>query len=285
MAAIVTVLAALVGSPAFAIKRADQYLSTPEMAKMAYEDVRIATSDSVLLHGWFFPFQDQEGRAFNEQKPVIVMVTDGTDNMASLLWHYYQFFRGTPWHVLMFDWRGMGTSARWNSDTTQVVMPEQLIDLRAAIDYAKARAEFDGSHLGLFGYGPGAAVVLAVLAGRDDVKAAIVRGVYTTQSDLCARRAAAGSAGCTPHPGWPSQLEPIHVAPKIKAPVLIIAGENDTITPPAMGKKVHDLLPGPKQFWSAPKAGHEPQVLPEVLHLQPYTVKVHGFFGLHLGRE
>lgn len=278
-------LALLLSTPAAALRHAEKYLSKPEMAKMAYEDVRISTPDSALLHGWFFPFQDQGGRAFNEPKPVIIMVTDGTDNMSSLLWHYYQFFRGTPWHVLMFDWRGMGTSSAWNIDTTQVVMPEQLIDLRAAIVYARDRPEFDGNHLGLFGYGAGAAVVLAVAAERHDLAAVALRGVYTTQSDFCARaRAAKPPVRCGPHPDWPAELEPIRVAPRITAPVFIVAGEKDAMAPPEMGQAVHDLLAGPKQFWSAPKAGGEVNELPEVIHFQPFLVKLHGFFGLHLGK-
>jgi pimeloyl-ACP methyl ester carboxylesterase len=272
--------------PALGLRRADKYVDTPEKGKMVYDDVTFGTTDGVFLHGWFLPFQDQHGEGFREEKPIIIMVTDGTDNMGSLLWHYYNFFRGTPWHVLMFDWRGMGTSTRWNVDTTQAVIPEQIADLKAAIAYAKERPEFDGSHLGIFGFGAGAAVALATAAAREDIQAVAVRGVYTKQTDFCARRRAAKPPiACVPNPKWPADLEPIAVAPRLKTPVLVVVGEGDEMTPPAMAQAIHESLAGPKQLWVAPKSGHEGYDAPEYIHLKPFTVKIHSFFGRYLGTD
>ena len=272
--------------PALALKRAEKYLSTPEMAKMVYDDVTFGTADGLLLHGWFLPFQDQYGEAHREPKPTIILVTDGTDNMGSVLWHYYNFFRGAPWHVLMFDWRGMGTSARWSADTTQVVIPEQLKDLKAAIQYAKERPEHDGEHLGVFAFGAGAAVALAAAAGAEDIQAVAVRGIYTTQSEYCARRRAARPPmACNANPKWPAELEPIQAASRVKGAVLVVVGENDGVAPKEMAQAILERIPGPKQLWVAPKAGHEGYDAPEVIHLKPFTVKIHGFFGRYLGTE
>jgi len=51
-------------------------------------------------------------------------------------------------------------------------------------------------------------------------------------------------------------VEPAAAAKKVKTPVLIVVGEDDRVTPPAMARAVLDSLAGPKEFWVAPKAGH-----------------------------
>jgi pimeloyl-ACP methyl ester carboxylesterase len=273
------------GADRGAKNRVPVYTSRPESAKIVFEDVSISTSDGLSLHGWFLPYQDQEGHGFQDERPIVLLLTDGTHNMGELLWHYVNFLRGAPWHVLMFDWRGTGTSSPWASDTTLVVFPEQLIDLRAAIDFAKTRPEFDGKHLGIFAHSAGTAVALAVAAEREDLKAIALRGVFTTQAELCASRGAQNKGSrFRPHPGWPADLEPIRVAQRVKTPTLIVVGEEDKITPPAMAQAVHEALGGPKQYWAAPKSGHEGFDSPEAIHLSPFRVKLHGIFGRYLGK-
>lgn len=279
-----TVVALLAATAAGALKPRADYLSTPELANIAYEDVRIQAVDGVALHGWFMPFQDQDGRAFHDAGPIVILPTDGEDNMSAVLWHYYTFFRGAPWHVLAFDWRGFGTSGAWAIDTTQVVIPELMTDLTAAIEYAKGRPEYDGENLGLLAVGPAAAVALAVSAGRTDLRALVVRGVYTTQAEYCAQmKRAKEAARCGANARWPARLEPVEAAKKVETPVLIVVGEDDQVTPPAMARAVLDSLAGPKEFWIAPKAGHTGFESPEFIHQRPFTLKLHGFFRLHLG--
>ena len=286
--AAVLAAAGLMGAPevASALRPAVRYASTPEQADIAYDDVTFAAADGAMLHGWFLPFQDQGGKAFREPAPIVIMPTDGNDNMGSLLWHYYNFFRGTPWHVLMFDWRGFGSSARWDIDTTLVVIPEFQADLAAAIQYAKERPEFDGQHLGILACEAAAAVALAAAATRDDIDAVVVRGAYTTQAEFCARcRGQKPPVACTPNPGWPAELEPIRIAPHVKTPVLVVVGEGDALTPPAMAQALHSALGGLKQIWVAPRSGHTGFESPEYIHVKPFTVKLHGFFGRHLGTK
>ncbi len=270
--------------PGAALRPTATYTSTPEQAEMPYEDVTFPTSDGVVLHGWLFPFQDQEGRTFREPGPFVILPTDGSDNMGSVLWHYYNFLRGTPWHVLAFDWRGFGTSGAAEIDTTTVVMPEFVLDLGAAIDYVKERPEFDGKHVGILAFGPGAAVALATAANRTDVSALVVRGIYTTQAEYCSQVAnSAPESPCSPNPRWPAALEPINVASESKTPVLLVVGEKDVITPPRMMQAVHAALSGPKEVWVAPGAGHAGYDSPEFVHQRPFAVKLHEFFKLHMG--
>jgi pimeloyl-ACP methyl ester carboxylesterase len=123
-----------------------------------------------------------------------------------------------------------------------------------------------------------------VVAARSDVQALVVRGIYTTQAEYCARVTSTNAgARCSANPSWPARREPIRVATSVKTPVLLVVGEEDRLTPPAMARAVHDSLAGPKELWIAPQAGHTGFESPEYVHQRPFAVKLHGFFKLHLG--
>jgi alpha-beta hydrolase superfamily lysophospholipase len=258
--------------------------SKPDLAQIVYENVAFRTADGLTLRGWFFPFQDSTHTAIPKPGPIVILPTDGSDNMASVLWHYAMLMLGRPYHAMAFDWRGFGESANWDIDTTQVVIPELITDFKAAVEYAKTRPEYDGDHIGVFACGPGAAVVLAAAATQADVDAIALRGVYTNQAEYCAgRRTANPPVACTANPKWPAGLEPVAAAAKVQVPVLLIVGEKDEITPPAMSQTIMKALAGPKELWIAPQAGHAGYESPEFVHTRPVNGKVNNFFYRHLG--
>jgi pimeloyl-ACP methyl ester carboxylesterase len=253
------------------------------MAGIAYEEVSFGAADGILLQGWFMPFQDHRGQSFADPAPVVVVPSDGSDNMGSVLWHYFRFFRGAPWHVLAFDWRGFGKSAPWDIDSTYVVIPELVLDLDAAIEYAKARPECDGN-LGIVAWGPAAAVAMATVAGRDDVGALVLRGAFTTQAEYCERLGDLRSRiQVRPNPDWGESNEPLATAPKLGLPVFITVGEEDPLTPPEMARRLYDLMDGPKALWIVPRAAHDGETAPEVVDGDGYTVRLHRFLSGTLG--
>jgi uncharacterized protein len=281
--AMVVLAALLIAAPSRAMHPNKPLLSTPQMADIVHEDVTFRAMDGVTLRGWLLPFQDQSKRAFPNPGPFVILPADGSDNRGSVLWHYYMTLLGAPWHVLTFDWRGFGDSGNWDIDTTQVVIPQFMTDLNAAIDYAKSRPECDG-RIGILAYGPAAAVAIGVAAAREDVSAMVLRGVYTSQADYCAgRKAAKPPVACSVNTDWPALLEPVLAAKKVKTPVLLVVGEKDQVTPPAMAEAVRKAFAGPAELWRAPAAGHTGFESPEYIHTRQFAVKMHEFFKLHLG--
>jgi uncharacterized protein len=269
---------------AWALRPMREIQSKPEMAEIVYENVTFRTADGLALKGWFFPFQDSTHTAIPKPGPIILLPSDGSDNRASVLWHYAMLLLGRPFHVLTFDWRGFGESANWDIDTTQVVIPELLTDFKAAIEYAKTRPEYDGEHLGVLACGPAAAVALAAATAPTDLDAVVVRGVYTNQAEYCAgRRVAKPPQACTTNTKWPAALEPVAAAAKVQVPVMVIVGEKDDVTPPRMAETVMKALAGPKELWIAPQAGHSGFESPEYVHTRPVNVKINNFFFRHLG--
>ncbi len=275
---------AVIAPPSAALKPVAEYKQTPEEARMAYDEVFFETTDNVKLHGWFMPFQDWEGDANHRPGPIIILPSPDDGNMGDMLWHYYTFFRGTGWHVLLFDWRGFGSSDPWPLDEGAVVAAEFITDLNAAIDFAKTLPSWDEEHIGIYAFNMGAAVSMAVVSSREDVDCLAVRGIYTNQEELAEQvRTINTSKAPVPDPDYPAELEPLAVAPKITTPTWVIAGNEDPLTTASMGKKVYDALGNQWEFWVAHGAGHTGTEMPENVLLDEFKAKLHAFMRRFLG--
>jgi pimeloyl-ACP methyl ester carboxylesterase len=271
-------------TPAVALEPEREYVQIPEQAGIVYDDVTFETDDGVELHGWFLPFQDHDGNEHRMAAPMLIIVPPTEGNMGELLWHYFRFLRGAPWHVLVFDWRGYGTSADWELDPTHVIEPEFIRDLHAAIDHVKTLPEWDGKKLGIYAFNAGAAVAMATVATRDDVTCLAIRGIYTDQKALVENvRAHAPDRVSAVNEKWKAGLEPLAVAPKVRVPVWVIAGERDQLTTAEMGKEVYQALGGKRQFWLAKGAGHTGADMPENVQIDEFTSRLHAFLRRYLG--
>jgi pimeloyl-ACP methyl ester carboxylesterase len=284
VAALLALLQLAIAGPAAALEPLREYVQTPEQAGISYEDVSFVTADSVVIHGWFLPFQDREGAAHGRAGPIIVIAPPDEENMGALLWHYYHFFWGAPWHVLVFDWRGFGASGDWPIDEQLLVLPEFNRDLHAAIDYAKTRPEWDEEHLGVFAFGMGAAVSMAVAADREDLTCLALRGLYTTQEELAANlQLAMPDRAVKVNSAMRPTLEPRAAAKRVTAPVLIVVGDLDAIATPEMAARVGAALGDRGRVWTAHGAGHAPDRLPEMTTQREFTAQLHSFLRRYLG--
>jgi len=280
----VATLALLRPAPAEALRPAAEYTQVPEQAGITYDDVRFRTPDGVELHGWFFPFQDREGNAIRDPAPIIILTPTEEGNMGANLWHYFRFLRGAPWHVLVFDWRGFGTSAEWPIDPDVLIMPEFVSDLHGAVNFARTLPEWDEEHIGVYATFMAGAVALATLAERDDVNCLAIRGIYTSQADLAANFKALDPATQPKvNERWPEKLEPIQVATRVHHPVFLVVGDEDPVTTVKMAEQVYQALPAKRQLWVAKGAGHRGEQIPEVVKMPEFTAKLHAFYRRYLG--
>ncbi|NBU72235.1 MAG: alpha/beta hydrolase, partial [Bacteroidetes bacterium] len=53
------------------------------------------------------------------------------------------------------------------------------------------------------------------------------------------------------------EVDCLRAAEQIRAPVLLLAGEEDVRMPPAMVRSIYERAAGPKEFWIIPGEGHE----------------------------
>lgn len=303
LAAVILVVAA---QPSTALKPLGEYPAIPSDYGILYERVEIRTADDLRLAGWFYPAQDTAGIANDivgrripvpdELKPAprtmpeaaprrgpTVIICDGDGgNMSFAIFYAYQFFtRG--FHALTFDWRGFGESDPWEMDQNQLSYTEFLTDYRAAISFAKGLPAVDSTRIGLLGFSTGAYLSFAMVASTDDIAAFAGRALLTSFDDVLPILAELDpDRGFHAPPDYPEELEPIHAAPRVKTPVLLIVGEKDERTPPWMSERVHEKLAGPKELWIVPGATHGGASGPELTDYPAFFVRVAEFFKDHL---
>lgn len=300
------IILAASAQPSTALKPLGEYPAIPSDYGIIYEDVEIRTIDGLHLAGWFYPAQDTAGIANDiigrripvpdELKPAprgrpttppgrgpTIIICDGDGgNMAFTIFYAYQFFtRG--FHVLTFDWRGFGESDAWEMDRNQLSYTEFLTDYRAAIDFAKSLPAVDSTRIGLLGYSTGAYLSFAMLASRDDIAAFAGRALLTSFDDVLPILAKLDpDRGFHAPTDYPEELQPIHAAARVKAPVFLIVGEKDERTPPWMSERVHEKLAGPKELWIVPGATHGGASGPELKDYPEFFERVAAFFKANL---
>jgi uncharacterized protein len=153
-------------------------------------------------------------------------------------------------NLAMVDYRGYGRSS--GTPTMQNMGDDAL----AAFDYLNQRypgaVAVHGMSLGSF--------VAAHVARQRDVAALVLEGSTTNARDVIN-----ASIPWYYKPFIRMRLAPslqaidnTEAAAQVRAPTLMLTGELDTATPPALAMKVFDALAAPrKQFVLAPGAGHE----------------------------
>ncbi len=118
-------------SSAFAIRPSHEYAATPAMSGISYDSLNIATADHYRLTGWYCKAPKDLLNC------VIVMAGGDAGNMSYELPLVKFLTDNFNAPVLLFDYRGFGTSQDFQSDSNAIGHPEYLSDLDAAVAYAQ----------------------------------------------------------------------------------------------------------------------------------------------------
>lgn len=288
-------------SSSWALKPEKEYPAVPTDYGIIYREAHLTTDDSIQINAWFFPAQDTAG-IFNDavghfplpeelkrssrpyrtldslRRPTVIICNGDAGNMAWLIYHAYPLFVN-GFNVLTFDWRGFGASQDWPIEPDFLCHTEFLRDYNAVVNYVKQQPEVDSMRIGLFGFSTGAYLSMAVVAARDDIAAFAGRALITSFDEVVPilKQAAPDRPVIIPE-DYPMDLQPIIAAEKLRCPVLLIVGENDQRTPPAMSQKVMAALKGPKELWIVPGASHGGANGPEYLHREEFFERLIAFF-------
>jgi alpha-beta hydrolase superfamily lysophospholipase len=233
---------------AHAVRPERDYIDTPSKHGLTFEAVNFRTSDGALLSGWFFPASGDSARG--------TVVISGTDaGNRSYLISYAAFYVDNRFNAVLYDYRGFGTSQEFSSVPDALIYPEYLADLNAAIDFSKSRST---SPVILFGLSMGSAISVGVAAQRQDVAAVLVDGIYSTTTDAIATIRHQVHKEASLPAGYPQSAEPVRaVASFTDTALLILAGEDDKVTTPAMACEVFSRCSSrTKSLWIAPNAVH-----------------------------
>lgn len=202
------------------------------------EDVSFETADGLRLNGWYI------SAAANAERRAVIVFNGNAGNRAFRA-PLAAALREAGLSVLLFDYRGYGGNPGSPSE------PGLVADARAARAYVVHREDVDPDRLVYFGESLGAAVAVA-LAVEHPPAAMVLRSPFTSLVDM----------GRLVYPFLPvrpllrDRFDAISQIRQLLCPLLVVAGDRDSIVPPEQSRRLRDAAPGPKRFALIPGADH-----------------------------
>ena len=206
------------------------------------EAVTIPVAGGGTLHGWFLPGPIRPS--------FTVIVFNGNAGNRAYRAPLGAALRRRGANVLLFDYRGFGGNAG---------VPTQNgleADARAVRAYLVARRDVDAARLVYFGESLGTAVAIE-LAAEHAPAALILRSPFTSMVEV----------GQLHYPVLPvrwllrDRFLSIDAIVKVRSPVLVIAGDRDSIVPLELSRRLYDKATGPKELVVLEGADHNDAVL------------------------
>jgi fermentation-respiration switch protein FrsA (DUF1100 family) len=217
---------------------------TPGDLGLPYEEIEMPTDDGETVHGWFIPAGVVAG---DRPPPTIVHFHGNAENIApySMLG---PLTREAGFNLLLVDYRGYGRSSGRPSEAGI------YRDGEAALRYLRSRPGIDAGRIVLWGRSIGACVAVHLAAGDDGIAGLVLESSFTTARELLLH-----SGAIVLYPL--SFLATYRFDQKgkiagVTAPVLFVHGTDDRIAPFRLGRRLHDLAPGPKTFLTIEGGGH-----------------------------
>ncbi len=206
----------------------DKLIATPMQLGMAFEEVHLAASDGVSLHGWYVPAAQARGN--------LLFLHGNAGNISHRLESIERFHR-LGLNVFIFDYRGYGESGGRPDEAGT------YRDARAAWDWLLAAKSAEAGRTIVFGRSLGGAIA-AQLATQVHPAGLIVESAFTSVPD-----AAAGIY-------W---FLPVRLLARFKydtraalegvaCPVLIVHSRDDEIIPFSHGEALFAAASQPKQL-------------------------------------
>ena len=203
---------------------------------LAFEEVWLAASDGVQLHGWFVP---------GDSEVTWLWFHGNAGNISHRLENLRRLHDELEVGILLFDYRGYGRSRGTPSEEGT------YLDAEAALAYLRSRDDIDADRIVYFGRSVGAAVAVE-LATRHPPYAVILESPFPSIQDMARRT----------YPFLPigrflrTRYDSMAKVGRLAAPLLVLHGDRDDIVPLEAGRKLFDAAGDPKVFYVIRGAGH-----------------------------
>lgn len=199
------------------------------------EDLHFAAADGTRLHGWMIPA--------TPEAPVLLWCHGNAGNIIDRL-DVLKPFAQRGISSLIFDYRGYGQSE--GRPTERGLYQDAL----AAYALLRSRG-IPPERIVLYGQSLGAAVC-SELALQRPAAGLILETPFTSIPDMARRYYGPLPA----HLLLAARYDVLSRMPRIKVPLLVIHGDQDSIVPMAMGRRVFEAAPEPKTWLRVPSADH-----------------------------
>ena len=206
--------------------------------------VSFRTADGLTLNGWFVS---------RSKTPSFTMIVfNGNAGNRAFRAPIANAFARANIAVLLFDYRGYGGNP--GTPTEEALKT----DARAARDYILSRGDVDRGELVYFGESLGSAVATE-LALEHPPAALILRSPFTSLTDVGRHH-----YGFLPV-RWllRDRYDSIGRIARVKAPVLVIGGDQDRIVPIAQTRQLYEAAVDPKSILILSGADHNDEALVE----------------------
>jgi fermentation-respiration switch protein FrsA (DUF1100 family) len=214
-------------------------LSTPADVGLAYEDVWIPVEQG-HIHGWWIP-----SRAPN---PYTALVLHGNASNVEDTLYQSQSLLAAGMAALIIDYRGYGHSSGPFPSEASVYE-----DAAAAWDYLTQTRQIPSETIVIFGHSIGGAIAIDLATQRPQAAGLIVKATFSSMADMMDH---VGYSRFFPKWLLHQQFDSYSKIQDIPIPVFLIHGVDDTTVPFTMSEQLYSAIPGPKELWLIPQAGH-----------------------------
>jgi fermentation-respiration switch protein FrsA (DUF1100 family) len=209
---------------------------SPADAGLAYGDLRFETDDGERLHGWWVR---RRAAALGH----VLLCHGNAGNIGDRVLHA-ALLTAAGFDVLLFDYRGYGHSSGKPSERGT------YRDGRAALACLLRQSDVDASRVLYLGESLGGAVALE-LAVAHPPAALVLLSAFTSVREMSRVHYPPIPAALVPD-AYPS----LRRIGGLRAPLLVLHGEDDTIVPVEHGQALFDAAPDPKRLRIVPGVGH-----------------------------
>lgn len=209
---------------------------TPASAGLTYRDFTVTTVDGERLHGWWI-----ERRA--PARGHVLLCHGNAGNVGDRV-HHAEVLTAVGFDVLLFDYRGYGHSSGTPGERGT------YRDARAAREWLLSQADVDPARVVYLGESLGGAVALE-LALAHPPAGLVLLSAFTSVRDMARMHYRAVPTSVVPD-AYPSLL----LIAGLRAPLLVLHGEDDMIVPVEHGRALFDAAPAAKRLRIVRGVGH-----------------------------
>lgn len=233
-------------------------ITPAEFAGRPYEEVAFSTSDGLTLRGWFVPAQSPSRRT--------LLVCHGMGTNRSAVLPLLPLGDAMAANLLFFDFRGHGES---DGHTVSFGQREQE-DVLAAVGYLRTVRANEAEEIVGIGTSMGAAALVNAAARLDaPFSALILDSGFAVAGDLTDSLmnwvpdwmrptmalpvlwCASMDADC-----WVPSIRPVDRVSAVRAPVLVIHAQHDSLVPLDHARQLYAAARDPKAIWIAETGDH-----------------------------
>jgi len=209
------------------------------------EECHFATSDGVLLHGWYCtPLRCEGGVGVPVAAETVLLWFHGN---AGNLSHRYDMIRAMmelPVQVFIIDYRGYGKSEGEPNERGL------YLDARGAWDYLVNERRVPPDNIVIFGKSLGSVPAID-LATQVEPAGLILQSGFTSAGDMAA----------TVIPFLPrfilrTKMDSLGKIQQVRCPKLFIHSQADEVVPYRLGRRLYEAAPEPKEFYEVKGSPH-----------------------------